>query len=216
MEIPPDAIEKVTNPEVYLTPREKTALAVTFKMRPEPARLSPTLEAQLFSLFLNGQDCVKIAQMNPGITLGQIVRARVESQWDLKRFEHVEALLKDARDRLQQTTLESVDFVAAQIAAAHKLYGEKVKRYLQTGNEKDLGGFSIHGWKAYNDAIELLKKLTGQDGTKQKVSGEIVHKHEVTVPAANRALTTVEATSVIKKNLAKKAPSVKKDEEDDE
>ena len=212
----PDAIERVTNPDVYLTDREKSALAVVVKMRPEPARLSPSLEAQLFSLFLNGQDCVKIAQMNPGITLGQIVRARVEGQWDVKRWEHTESLLKDARNRLQQTTLESVDFVASQIAAAHKLYGEKVKRYLQTGNEEDLGGFSIHGWKNYNEAIELLKKLTGQDGTKQKVSGEIVHKHEVSsMPAANRALTTVEATSVIKKNLAKKVPSTKKEEDDE-
>jgi hypothetical protein len=167
--------------------------------------MSPGTQAKLFALFLNGVDCVEIARLNAGITLGQIIVARIEGKWDDLRQEHVENLLKETRLRLQQVALESVDFVTLQLAAAHKQYGDAVKKYLQTGDTADLGGFSIHGWKSYRDAQDLLKVITGADKTEKKsVSGEVLHRHvnePTSIPAVNRAMTPEEARAAVKQLL---------------
>ena len=194
----------LTDAERRLTPRELGAYQFTIRHR--MAKLSPDLQARLFALFIQGTDCVEIARLNPGITLGQIVEARVEGHWDEKRQEHLESLLGETRTRLQQITMESVEFLTNQIAAAHRLHGDKIKRYLQTGNPDDLGAFSIHGFKAYREAIELLKTLSGQDA--KKVSGEIKHIHEsaspgIPIPAVNRAMTPDEARATIKGVLSR-------------
>jgi hypothetical protein len=184
----------IVNPERLLTPREKAAYELSLKMK--VARLSPDTQAKLFSLFLAGNDCVKIMDLNKGITLGQICIARVEGKWDEKRNDHVEALLKETRQRLQQTTLESIDFLTTQLSAAHKHYGDRVKKFLQTGDQADLGGFSIHSWKAYREALELLKVVTTSPD-KGKVVGEIHHHVHAegtqSIPSVNRAMTAQEA-----------------------
>jgi hypothetical protein len=205
VDVPSDAIVEVdtTGPDRFLEPNERAALTVFHQRR--QFSLSPDTQAKLFSLFLNGVNCLEIVRLNRGISLGQVIAARVEGRWDEKRQQHVEDLLKETRQRIQQTTLESVDFVASQLAAAHKLYGDKVKKFLQTGDEADLGGFSISGWKTYREALELLKLVTGQDT--KKVQGEVkhTHTHEVAQPLTpvNRPMTGDEARLARKAFLSK-------------
>lgn len=192
------------NPERFLSSRERAAYDFVVKMK-QPG-VSPHTQAKFFALFLQGTDCAEIARLNPGFSLGQIVAARVEGRWDEHRQEHVESLLRETRMRLQQTTLEGIEFIAGQLAAARKLYGDKTKKFLQSGDPADLGGFSIHGWKAYREAVDILKTLTGGDKTEKKVSGEILHKHEVSqsAPTSNRAMSTTVASTAVEQALAKK------------
>lgn len=206
MELPADAADAIvevapSNPERLLNGQEKAALDVYHQRRQPP--LSPDMQARLFSLFLQGIDCMEIVRLNRGVSLGQVIAARVEGRWDEQRQDHLNALLKETRTRLQQTTLEAVDFVTTQLAAAHKLYGDRVKKFLQTGDEKDLGGFSIHGWKGYREAVDLLKTLTGQDAKKH----EHKHLHQTDpnqpLPSANRAMTPTEAKQAVKATLKK-------------
>lgn len=168
--------------------------------------ISPATRAKLFSLFLQGHDCVEIARLNQGITLGQIVRVRVDDLWDDKRREHIEALLGEVKTRLQQTTLESVEFVSNLLAATHKQYGDQLKKYLQSGDPADLGPFSIHGLRQYREAIQLLRELSGQDSKKggSQVSGEIIHTHRVE-GALGRRVEPTEARTVIGQALVKRA-----------
>lgn len=204
MEDPPaSSVVVVEKRHPFLTDRERTAYE--FLMAHPQPHLSPGTQLKLFTLFLQGVDCAEIARLNQGITLAQVVVARVEGHWDDLRQEHIESLLKEARLRLQQTALESADFVTMQIAAAHKQYGDAVKKYMQTGDTADLGGFSIHGWKSYREAQDLLKVITGTDKTQvQKVQGEVKHTHvneTITVPAVNRAMTPEEARAAVKQLL---------------
>jgi hypothetical protein len=204
-----DVIEQVepalTATERLLTGRELGALRWA-RGHPQP-KLSPDTQARLFALFLQNVDCIEIARLNKGLTLAQIVEARVDGYWDERRAEYQTALLKATADLVQQTTLESIQFVSLQIAAAHKQYGDQIKKYLQTGDVADLGSFSIHGFKQYREAVELLKTLTGADTKKH--SGEILHRHEFAgnqqpTVAPTRPMKSIEAKAVVQQALARK------------
>lgn len=194
-------------PEKYLSPKERDALTFAQNKVPPYAPLASSLQARFFNMFLQGISCEEIVRLNPGMSLGQVVTARVEGKWDEKRQNHVETLLRETALRLQQTTLEGIDFITTALAAANKLEGDKIKKYLQTGDPKELGEFTVKNWGDYGKLLSLLKTLTGQDKAPQQQnhSGEIVHKHEhTTVPAANRGMNHGEARSVIEGTLVQR------------
>lgn len=193
-----------------LTDREIAAYKWTLnevKKTPE-RRLSPQKGAELFALYLQGISCFELARLNKGISLGQIVYARVEQEWDRQRTIHINTLMAEVRTRVQQTHLEGVDFIATQLAVAHKLYGDKLKEYLQTGDESKLGGFSIHSFRTYKEAVEIMKLLTASEVERRDVTGDITHHHVVEgggpTPVASQELTPAAAQSIISAFVAKK------------
>ena len=176
----PNAAKPVDMSMSYLSHAERDALE---RARTIPA-LAPQLSAELFNLFLNGKSCIEIARLNNNkYHLGQIVRARVEFDWDIKKTEHTEALLNGVRDRVQLVQLESINYLSDRLAAAHKLDGDKFKKYLQSGKREDLEGLdgTLSNFKEYEKVLTALMNLTGQ-ATQQKVTGEVTVKH-VEVPA---------------------------------
>lgn len=159
-----------------LLPEEKEAYDEYIGSKAPP--LSPAVSSQLYELFLNGNSCQEIARLNPNFSLGMIVRARVDQFWDLKREAHLSDLLEGVRGRVQQTQLEAVAFVSGLMSAIHKFQGDKIKMFLQTGDESilaSLGG--MVSFKAYKEAVTLLLQLTGQD-REQKIAGEVLHKFQ--------------------------------------
>jgi hypothetical protein len=151
-----------------LSPEERKAYKLYVQKGDPP--LSPTVQMQLFELFLNGSTCEEIIQLNPNFSLGMIVRARVEGLWDERRAKHIDHLFEHVRERVQQVQMESVMFTSDLLAGANKMFGDKLKKYLQTGDERELGGLRIDTLKQYRDAVDLLMKLTGQD-KKVEVTG---------------------------------------------
>lgn len=124
---------------------------------------APSLEAQFFQLFLEGYTSAEIQRLNPQYPLGMILHAQVRYEWDRKKEEYAVQLQQRIMEKLMKTQLESVNFVSDLLAASHKRYGEKVKRYIQTGDEKLLDGIEIASLMSYGKAIDTLYKLTGQD-----------------------------------------------------
>jgi hypothetical protein len=142
--------------------------------------LAPTVQAQLFNLYLNGSSCEEIQRLNPNFSLGMIARAKVDGLWDERREAHVRELLETVRERVQQVQLESVSFTADLLASANKMFGDRLKRYIQTGDPNELGDLKIDSLKQYKDAVDLLLKLTGQDReNKMTVKGEVKQTLEV-------------------------------------
>ena len=139
--------------------------------------LAASAQAQLYQLFLNGKTCEEIARLNPNLSLGLIVRARVDGCWDEKRDAHIGSLLDGVRERVQHTQLEAVNFACDLLSAVHKLQGDRLKKYLQTGDPNELKELGPLSLKTYRDVVEMLLKLTGQDKEK-KVVGEVIHKVE--------------------------------------
>lgn len=176
----PIANSEIKVVESGLTHREEAALRMHLEAR-EP-QLSPSLQAELFSLYLNGLSCEDIQKHNKNLRLGAIVRAARDGDWHNKRLDYVQGLLNGVRDQAQQTQAESVVFVSRGLAMVEKLYGARIHRFLQTGNEEDLGDLKNWGLSQYKTLIELFLKLTGQDSTKRvgvSVTGGITHGGKV-------------------------------------
>lgn len=186
-----------------LTDRETFAYDY-FRAGPQQ-QLSPELNAKLFALFLNGKSCEDIRALNPHCPLGQIVAARLEGQWDDRKSEHLDALLTGAALRVQQTTLSTAEFVCDLLAVASKEHGQKLCRYLQTGDRNELGDFKIDTLTGLKTTIEILQKLTGEDKKQNiKVSGQVVHSSSPTEVLTIKAIPTAEeAAQALKLLLGK-------------
>jgi len=190
----------LTVQELCLSARELHAYRA-WKGMAQP-KLSPDNQARFFALFLKGESVEEIVRLNRGYSLGQIVQARVDGDWDARRDAYLQDLLNNTRSIVQQTALESIKFVADVMAAAHKKHGEAARRYIQSGDEKELTGFAIEGLREYKTAVETLQKLTGQEGKTR-----VEHSGVVTVDAVapvHRPLTAGEASNIIRLKVGKK------------
>jgi hypothetical protein len=164
--------------EALLTERELREYRIYMRLQQPP--MAPSTQARFFALFLNGLNCEEIHRLNPnGFSLGAIVRARLENDWDLKRLEHQEQLMARVRERVQQVTLETVERIANELAASNKLVNDKVLKYLQTGDPAELAGTNIGSVRHLKEMVELLAKLTGQDAKKTQVGGTVEHRHTI-------------------------------------
>lgn len=163
-------------------------------------QLAPSTNAKFFNLFLQGKSCEDIRRLNQTISLGQIVAARIEGDWDALRKEHLDQLLRETSLRVQQTTLQTADFVCDLLAVANKEHGDQLRKYLQTGDPKELGSFRIDSLKSLREAVEVLQKLTGQDKqTTIHHKGEVQHSvSPLPILQANKAPSADEAARVLK------------------
>jgi hypothetical protein len=156
---------------------DKQVLAYNFFLESAQPALAPSLNAQLFELFLTGKDCDEIRRLNPAITLGQIVAARLQGDWDLRRDEYTDSLLDRTTERVRQSTLESALLVCDMLSVVNKEHGDAMRRYLQSGDTKELPSFRINTMQGFKYAVEVLQKLSGQDRQQQvKVSGTVNHE----------------------------------------
>lgn len=201
-----------------LTEKEREALE---KLGSAPAnRLSPQTAAQFLALFLQGYTTEDIAKQNPNygsMALGLVVRARIEYDWDIERDKYVRNLMACARQAVEKTTLEAVQFASDGMAVYHKLVGDKFRKFLQTGDPNSLGDFKDMSFKAYKDMVELLQKLTGQDAAKKGPPTELVLRTDspatITIPnqmpqvAPDKPLTPEDAQAMLGFLLKKEGTS---------
>lgn len=162
--------------------------------------LAPALNASLYQLWLMGKDTEEIRRLNPTLSLGSIVAARVDGQWDERKEEYLAALLDKAAARVQQTTLEQVDLMCDVLALARKEQGDKIKRYIQTGADADKPDVRIDGIRTLKTAIEILQTLTGKDKQARiTLTGDLTHKVEA---AISKQPTPDQANQVLQLLLA--------------
>lgn len=159
----------------HLTHREEAAYRMHLQAKEPP--LAPSLQGELFELYLKGTTLEQIARVNKGLRLGAIVRAHEEGDWFNRRELYVQGILDGIRSKVQQSLAESADFLTDYVAVAHKLYGDKFKRFLQTGDESELGDMKPTNIGQYKMILELLLKATGQGDKKTvSVTGEVNHQ----------------------------------------
>lgn len=132
--------------------------------------------------------CQEIAKLNVGFDVGAIVKAKVDLSWDEQRQKYMEDLSDSVRQAAAKASLETIHFASDALSVFHKLAGQKFRRYLQTGNEAELGDFSKMGFKTYKDFVELLMKLTGQDINKKQVVGQVLHTHKMEQPKGEKVI----------------------------
>lgn len=167
--IPPNPMEQLKL-EVF-TEFETSALETYLANGRSHYALSPILATQLYELFLAGSSCEEITKLNPGLELGQVLEARLVNGWDDARARYTRELMQGAKAKATQTLLEAMEFLQTNLSVAHRAFAKKAKRFLQTGNPKDLPSFtsaSKLSWKQYRETLELLLKLSGMSPPERK------------------------------------------------
>lgn len=153
------------------TPEERALALLSVEERVELERfrrsgkpgLSPQAALKLYQLWVEGVTCQEIVALKPEFSLGLILHTRIDQRWDLRREAYLADLYLNANDRLKQVGAEALNFLSIVLAAAHKDHGERLKKYLMTGDPKDLGVMHITSMKEYKATIETIAKLTGAD-----------------------------------------------------
>lgn len=158
---------------------EREIIAYDYWRQTEQLPLAPSTNAKLFNLFLNGKSCEEIRKLNQQLSLGQIVAARIEGDWDARRDDHLNHLLNETVKRVQQASLETTDFLCDMLTVANKEHGGKLRAYIQNSDPKELGDFRITSLQGLKTVIETIQKTTGVDRhQKITVTGEVVHRQE--------------------------------------
>lgn len=132
--------------------------------------IAPSLQAQMFELFLDGYDCKEISKQNPHFSEKDILYCRIKYKWDNERDLYAFKLRDLVKKRLEQTKLESIEYITNMLAVHHKVSKDQMLRYLQSGKEEDIPTQWIKNPNSYKNVIEILQKLTGEDKvTKQQI-----------------------------------------------
>lgn len=165
----------VVNPEVITinTPFEEKAQALLDnqhyqelmdyigKKKPEIALVTAQ---KFFELFLGGEAVEEIHRLNPTFPMAAINWLRIKYDWDETKSKHMVALQRQVADKVLKAQLEATSLYSDLISATVRRYGDKIKKYLQTGDEKELGdSIAIDSLFQFTKTVEALQKVTGQD-----------------------------------------------------
>lgn len=160
-------------------------------------RISPKVTSGFFELFLNGSSTKEIHQLNNTMPYGGILWARVDEKWDIQREEYIRDLTLGIREKMLKAQTETAGLLTDMLTAANKQHGVKIKKFIQTGDEKDLGNaMSITSIQSLMKVVEGLQKLTGQDKT-IKIKSEETINHNVTVTTTDTGMSAESAAQIL-------------------
>lgn len=129
--------------------------------------LSPAAASNMFNLFLNGSNLQEIWKLNRTIALGSIIEAAVKYSWHTEKERYSQELHGKIRDKVVQSQLQTTELLTDMLTVASKQYSEKLKRYIQSGDEEDLkGSMSIESLTALTRTIDALREITNQNKAK--------------------------------------------------
>src|SRR5271166_1598899 len=130
--------------------------------------LAIDMVGKCFISYLNGNDCREICKLQPGLPYEAILWAKFKYNWDRQKEEHIFNLHNAIKERVVKAQLDTTALISDMLTAASRLHGEKIKKYLQTGNATDLGdAMKIDSIGGLIKVVEGLQKITGQDNIKR-------------------------------------------------
>lgn len=126
--------------------------------------LSPVISTNMFELFLNGSDAHEIHRLNSAFPLGAIMDAQIRYKWTAARDADALARQSKMRDTVMRAQVATTELMSDMLVAANKQHSDKLKKFIQTGDEKDLdGALNIESLHSLLKITEGLLKITGQD-----------------------------------------------------
>lgn len=162
--------------------------------------LSPETSANFFGLFLTGNSIGEIHRLNKAFPYEAILWAAIKYDWHQKRDEYALDLQSQTAQKVMMAQLETAGLMADLLSAANRKHGDKIKKYIQTGNEADLGdSLTIENLHSLMKIAESLQKVTGQANT-VKVKTENTQNLNVNVTASTngQAMDANTAAAVLK------------------
>jgi len=172
-------------------------------------QLAPDTATKFFELFLNGVEPEEIHRLNKAFPYEAILWSMVKYSWPQQRDEYIAKLQSTVRDKVIKAQLETTGLLTDMLSAANKHHGDKIKKFLQTGEASDLdGALNIDSVGNLLKILDGLLKVTGQSNT-QKVKTENTQTLNLNVNTSKNdesmdAETAAELLSVIAKSKKKR------------
>jgi len=130
----------------------------------ENPELALSTAQRFFELFLYGNNVDDIHDLNVAFPKSSIQWCRFKYNWDRLREEHMMKLYASTAQKVMKAQLDTTSLLADILSASAKKNGDKINKYLQTGNENDLAGaLSVKCLKDLVKTAESLQKITNQD-----------------------------------------------------
>lgn len=127
-------------------------------------QITPETVTNFFELYLNGSEPEEIARLNKGFDLASIHWAMIKYNWPIKKDQYIYDLQEGIRQKVIKAQLEATSLMTDMLTASNKKNSEKLKKYIQTGDEEHLKGvMNIESLNGLLKTIEGLQKITGQD-----------------------------------------------------
>lgn len=162
--------------------------------------LAPETAANFYGLFLTGTSIGEIHRLNKAFPYEAILWAAIKYDWHRQRDEYAIELQAQTAQKVMTAQLETAGLMADLLTAANKKHGLRIKKYLQSGNEADLGdSISIENLHSLMKVAESLQKVTGQANT-VKVKTENTQNVNVNLTASSngQAMDAATAAAVLK------------------
>src|SRR6266404_4850632 len=149
------------------------------------APLPLALALKMYELYLNSYSAEEIWKINgQKYPLGQIVDAKLRYEWDERKAEALDGFYSNIEDKVLHVKNDAISHLTGLLAAAHKIWGDKIATFLQEGDKTILDGFDPSSIKSYKEILLMLQLLTSKKETKElKVSGNVEHVHTQNVEA---------------------------------
>jgi hypothetical protein len=188
--------EYVAYANTDLSPEDLTVLTEYLAAGGHP--LSPDASARMFELFLNGSDAREIQRINKAFPLGGILDAQVRYKWTQKRDDYCSELQDKIKTKVLKAQMETTELMTDMLAAARRKHSDKLKKFIQSGDEKDLDGvINIESLQGLLKVTEGLLKITGQDRV-IKTKTENTQNFNVNVNTGTSDLSPEDAAAVLK------------------
>jgi hypothetical protein len=159
--------------------------------------LAPDVCAKFFELYLNGSDCKEIHRLNKGFPYEAILWARIKYNWDETRDQYIQSLQDHIKEKVIKAQLETTGLISDILVATNRRYSDKIKRYLQTGDEAELKGvLNIDSINGLLKLMDGLLKITGQDKVTKTIS-EVKNTTNVNINTNNEKISPETAAKIL-------------------
>jgi hypothetical protein len=193
-------VELDTAAKTKLTPQEYEIMTSHIKSGGFPLSISTAMA--FFELYLNGYNVQEIHRLNSAFPVGAIYWAKVQHDWDAKKDTILNEMVQTVREKVLKAQLETTGLMSDILIATNKRYRDRIKKYLQTGDEKMFDeSLNINSIQSLLKLSEGLLRLTGQDNKKDKndkpinINVNTGSSDSITVPT--NQLTPEEASAIL-------------------
>ena len=129
----------------------------------------------MFSLYMSGRTYIEISKITK--TKKNIVYyMSAKFNWYSKRMEYLNSIQDAMVKKITTTRVESINFIANLIQFHHKWYGEKIDKYMETGDNLHIEDMDVKSLGQYFKSIEILEKMLNPSNVnKPGNSGTIIN-----------------------------------------
>lgn len=181
-----DEEEQTALVKVIASLTEKERNALTQFQKTEGVPISDAKADELLEMFRFGKSCEQITRICRGLSLGQVVAARVFGKWDDRIDTETDAKLQGLPAQVRRVQTDSVEVLTRLLAIMNGVYNDTMDEYLATKNPALIR--LLPDTKEFRSILESLLKATGQDNKKV-----VEHRGTVAVTHAPAPVTEDEA-----------------------